>query len=163
MDEKERKVYEALESLGIPYTRHEHPAVYTVDEAKEYWENIKGLHSKNLFLRNKKGEKHYLAVLLDSRKISIKEMENKISDKELSFASPERLAKYLDLTPGAVSPFGLINDVERHVILILDRALIKADYVNFHPNINTVTITIKGKDFGKFIAWCGHQTIFLDL
>jgi len=102
--ENEEKVYEVLKKLGIPYTKHEHPPVYTVEQAEQYWEDIEGTHCKNIFLRNKKGKRHYLVILLSSKKADLKALERQLGEDRLSFASPERLMRYLRLEPGAVSP-----------------------------------------------------------
>jgi Ala-tRNA(Pro) deacylase len=110
--EKEQKVYRTLDKLDIPYVRHEHPPVYTVEEAEQHWENITGAHCKNLFLRNKKGNRHYLLVLDSSKRADLKTLEKQLGEDRLSFASPERLMRYLGLEVGAVSPFGLINDTQ---------------------------------------------------
>ena len=111
--EKERTVLDVLSNLQILYEIHHHPPVYTVEEAEEHWKSIKGTHCKNLFVRNKKGNRHYL-VILDSRKrADLRELNKQLGEDRLSFASPERLKRHLDLDPGSVSPFGLINDITR--------------------------------------------------
>lgn len=159
----EVKVYEVLNSLGIPYTRHEHPPVFTVEQAKEHWTHLSGAHCKNLFLRNKKGNRHYLVILLTSKQADLRLLNAKLNEDRLSFASAERLEKYLGLTPGAVSPFGLIHDSRKEVVVIVDRDLKQADRVNFHPNINTVTLGIKTADFERFLASTGNEVRFFDL
>ncbi|MGD2294361.1 MAG: prolyl-tRNA synthetase associated domain-containing protein [Candidatus Aminicenantes bacterium] len=154
--EKEKKVYEVLESLSIPFDVFYHSPVYTVEEAETHWENIKGTHCKNLFVRNKKGNRHYL-VILDSRKrADLKELNKQLGEDRLSFASPERMMRCLGLEPGAVSPFGLINDSSKEVQVVLDKDLNEADWVSFHPNVNTATVTIAFSDFEKFLKWCGN-------
>lgn len=159
----EVKVYEVLNSLGIPYIRHEHPPVFTVEQAKEHWTHLSGAHCKNLFLRNKKGNRHYLVILLTSKQADLRLLNAKLNEDRLSFGSAERLEKYLGLTPGAVSPFGLINDSQKEVVVIVDRDLKQADRVNFHPNINTVTLGIKTADFERFLASTGNEVRFFDL
>ncbi len=144
--ESERRVYEVLEKLGISFIRYEHPPVYTVEEAEKHWGNITGAHCKNLFLRNKKGSRHYLVILESSKQADLKSLTQKIGEDRLSFASDKRLMKYLGLETGAVSPFGLINDSD----------LQKAAKVNFHPNVNTATVGIEFSDFEKFLSWCGN-------
>ena len=159
----EVQVHEVLNSLGIPDTRHEHPPVFTVEEAKRHWTDLSGAHCKNLFLRNKKGNRHYLVILLTSKQADLRLLNAKLNEDRLSFGSAERLEKYLGLTPGAVSPFGLINDSRKEVIVIVDRDLNQADRVNFHPNINTVTLGIKTADFERFLASTGNEVRFFDL
>ncbi len=100
-------VYAALDALGIQYERHEHPPVFTSEEAAEHWANIPGTPCKNLFLRNKKGNRHYLVVLEISKQADLKHIARLVSDDRLSFGSPERLMAELGLTPGSVTPLGL--------------------------------------------------------
>jgi Ala-tRNA(Pro) deacylase len=159
--EMEQKVYEALERLNISCVRHEHPPVFTVEEAEQYWEDITGAHCKNIFLRNKKGNRHYLVILKHSKKADLKVLENQLGESRLSFASPERLMRYLGLEAGAVSPFGLINDSNKEVRIVIDLDLREEGRVNFHPNVNTVTVGIEMKDFEKFLLWCGNSVRYL--
>ncbi len=159
----EAKVYEVLKNLGIPYTRHEHPPVFTVEQAERHWTNISGAHCKNLFLRNKRGTRHYLVILLTSKKADLKQLNVKLKEDRLSFGSAERLQKYLGLEPGAVSPFGLINDSRKKVVVIVDQDLRRAERVNFHPNINSVTLGIETSDFERFLASTGNEVRFFEL
>lgn len=159
--EKEQKVYETLNKLDISYIRHEHPPVFTVEEAEQHWENITGAHCKNLFLRNKKGNRHYLVVLDSSKRADLKALEQQLGEDRLSFASPERMMRYLGLEVGAVSPFGLINDTQKEVQVIIDQDLKEADRINFHPNVNTATIGLSFSDFEKFLSFCGQPIRFL--
>jgi Ala-tRNA(Pro) deacylase len=160
---EETKVYEVLEKLGISYTRHEHPPVYTFDEAEKYWTDIKGVHCKNLFLRNKKGNHHYLVILEGSKHADLRKINAQLGDDRLSFGSPERLKRYLGLEPGSVSPFGLINDHDHSVEVVIDQDLSKASSVNFHPNVNTATIGISLADFDKFLSWAGSTVRYLQI
>ncbi len=159
--ENEQKVYAALDELGIEYTRYEHPPVYTVEEAQQYWKDIKGAHAKNLFLRNNKGNRHFLVVLEQSKSADLKDLSAKLAAGKLSFASERRLQEHLGLETGAVSPFGIINDEKKAVTLVLDRSLQKQESVNFHPNVNTATINLSFKDFEKFLKHCGNQIIYI--
>ena len=161
LSEKEKRVYDVLDELGISYIRHEHPPVYTVEEAEKQWTEIIGAHCKNLFLRNKKGNRHYLVILEASKVANLKSLNNLLGEDRLSFASENRLMKYLDLETGAVSAFGLINDKENHVKVVIDEDLKRAEAVNFHPNVNTATVGISFPDFEKFLAWCGNLIRYL--
>ena len=152
----EDRVYERLAELGIAYERHEHPAVATVEDAVQHWAGIDATHCKNLFLRNQKGNRHYLLIVPHLKVVNLRAVAEQIGDGRLSFASPERLMKYLRLTPGSVSPFGLINDRDRVVRVVLDRDLKSAERLGFHPNINTRTLVIGGADFLKFLAASGQ-------
>ncbi|MFZ2053685.1 MAG: prolyl-tRNA synthetase associated domain-containing protein [Candidatus Aminicenantales bacterium] len=159
----EAKVYEVLDSLGIPYTRHKHPPVFTVEQAERHWTNITGAHCKNLFLRNKKGNRHYLVILPIIKQADLRELNARLNEDRLSFGSPGRLRKYLGLEPGSVSPFGLIHDSRKEVIVIIDQDLKRAERVNFHPNINTVTVGIDTTDFERFLGWTGNEVRFFEL
>ena len=156
MTDIEAPLVARLRELGIAYTRHEHPPVATVEEASQHWAGIDATHCKNLFLRNQKGNRHYLVVLTASKKADLKAVADQIGDGKLSFGSPERLMTHLGLTPGSVSPFGLINDGEHAVRVALDRDFQTAARLAFHPNINTVTLTIAAADFKKFLDACGN-------
>ncbi len=161
ISEKETQVYEVLEQLGISYTRHEHPPVYTVEEAEKHWTTITGAHCKNLFLRNKKGNRHYLVILEASKVADLRALNRLLGEDRLSFASEQRLMRYLGLEPGAVSVFGLIHDAEDHVNVVVDEDLKKAGAVNFHPNVNTATIGISFSDFERFLSWCRNPARYL--
>ena len=156
MTTDEEAVYTVLGQLGLSYERHEHPAVFTVEQALEHWSGIEATHCKNLFLRNKKGDRHYLVVAEHSTPIDIGALAVRVGDNRLSFASAERLAAHLGLTPGAVSPFGLINDRAKTVRVLLDERLRAATRVGFHPNVNTSTVVLAFSDFERFLAWCGN-------
>ena len=159
--DKEARVYEILEELGIPFTWHEHPPVYTVEEAEKHWTEITGAHCKNLFLRNKKGNRHYLVILEASKAADLKALNKHLGEDRLSFASGERLMRYLGLEAGAVSPFGLIHDKVNHVQVVIDEDLKEAEALNFHPNVNTATIGLSFEDFEKFLIWSGNPFRYL--
>jgi Ala-tRNA(Pro) deacylase len=142
MEERERIVYDALNALNIPYERHEHPPVFTVEDAAVHWKGIKGAHCKNLFLRNKPGKRHYLVIAEFRRPINLPQLARTIGDSRLSFASDERLMAHLGVHPGEVSPFGLLAEGARSVIVLVDAGLKSEEFVNFHPNVNTATLTI---------------------
>jgi len=145
-------VYAALDTLGIPYERHEHPAVFHAEDASKYWNPIPGVQCKNLFLRNKKGDRHYLVVLEISKRADLREIVKLVGDDRLSFGSPERLMAELGLTPGSVSPFGLLNDADGSVRVLIDRDLKGADRLIFHPNINTASVVVSWVDLERFLA-----------
>ncbi len=157
MNDSEREVLAYLDALGIPYVRHEHPPVATVAEAERYWQNLRGAHCKNLFLRNNKGNRHYLVIAGASRRIDLKALTRTLGEDRLSFASAERLKRCLGLEPGSVSPFGLIHDTGQEVRVVVDAGLKAAEKVNFHPNVNTATLEISFGDFKKFLAGRGNR------
>ncbi len=146
-----------LAGLGLPFTRHEHPPVATVAEAEEYWGAIDALHAKNLFLRDAKGLRHFLVVLAATRRADLKALGETFGAGKLGFASPERLQTFLGLTPGAVSPFGLINDPAHLVEVAMDTALRSAERVAFHPNVNTATLVLTGEGFRRYLTSIGHE------
>jgi Ala-tRNA(Pro) deacylase len=156
-DARERRLLERLESLGIAYTRIDHPAVYTVEQARSHWSDLAGAHCKNLFLRNKKGSRHYLVILEDSKSADLRALTRLLGEDRLSFASPQRLERYLGLEPGAVSPFGLINDGEKQVRVLIDQDLKAAGMIYFHPNVNTATVGLSFADFERFLKDCGQD------
>jgi len=157
ISDNERKVYEVLEQLGIAYEQRSHKAVFTSEEADEVKLDLKGQHCKNLFVRNKQGNRHYLIIITHTKTADLKAVAREIGSSRLSFASEERLMKYLGLTPGSVGPFGLLNDSEKHVSVVLDEDLKNSDYICFHPNTNTATVSIRYEDFEKFLKWCGNS------
>jgi Ala-tRNA(Pro) deacylase len=156
MNSQEQVVQARLRELGITFERHEHPPVFTVEEAEQHWAGIDATHCKNLFLRNQKGTWHYLVIVKHSKRVDLRSVATQIGDGKLSFGSPDRLMKYLGLTPGSVSPFGLMNDHDRHVRVAIDRDLKSAARVSFHPNINTATLTLAFSDFQRFLSACGQ-------
>jgi Ala-tRNA(Pro) deacylase len=162
-DDVESHVAARLAELGIAFERHEHPPVATVDEAEQYWDGIDAAHCKNLFLRNQKGNRHYLVVLLHSKRADLRAVADQIGDGKLSFASPERLMAHLGLTPGSVSPFGLINNADRAVRVVLDRDLKSTARVSFHPNINTRTYVIATADLLRFLDVCGNSVQYVTI
>ncbi|MDD2397542.1 MAG: prolyl-tRNA synthetase associated domain-containing protein [Tissierellia bacterium] len=158
----ERELYYILEQLKIKYIRYEHKPVYTVEEADNLDIDIPGQHCKNLFLRNKKGNIHYLIIADSEKQIDLKSLSKQIGSTGLSFASEERLYKHLGLKPGAVTPFGLINDIEKNVIVLIDKKLTDKSIVNFHPNVNTATISVSYNDLERFIRWHENKFIYID-
>ena len=156
MAPEEAAVYDALSHLGVTFQRFEHPPVYTVEQALEHWAGIDAVHCKNLFLRNKKGDRHYLVVAAHTTTVDIAALAARVGEGRLSFASAERLAAHLGLTPGAVSPFGLINDPTGSVRVVLDKHLRSATRVGFHPNVNTATVVLAFTDFERFLAARGN-------
>ncbi|HPF94099.1 MAG TPA: prolyl-tRNA synthetase associated domain-containing protein [Tenuifilaceae bacterium] len=157
------EVYKTLQSLGISFTYHEHPPVPTVEEASKYWEGINSAHCKNLFFRNHKGNKHYLVVFDYRQTLAIKDLEQRLRQGKLTFASPKRMRKYLGLEPGSVSPFGLIHDTENHVHLFIDKNLRNAKHISFHPNLNTASLVLPIDGFMQYLSHVGNTYEFIEL
>jgi Ala-tRNA(Pro) deacylase len=156
-------VYDALARLGIDYDVHQHAPVFTVEEALVQWASIDAAHCKNLFLRNKKGTRHYLIVALHTTPVDLRALAARVGDDRLSFGSADRLARYLGLTPGSVSPFGLLNDTAHEVRVIVDASLRQATRIGVHPNVNTATIVLSARDLERFLDWTGNPVQFLEL
>lgn len=161
INEKEEKVYKILDKLNIRYTRYEHAPVFTIEQANKLNINMNSQQCKNLFIRNRKGNQHYLVILKESKNVDLKDLAFQIESTALSFASEERLYKFLGLTPGSVTPFGLINDNEKGVTVLIDKELTFSDNVSFHPNVNTTTIEISFKDFERYLKWCGNKVLYV--
>ncbi len=157
------ELYKILNELDIKFEYYEHPPVPTIEEAKKYWVDLKATHCKNIFFRNHKGNRHYLVILEHTQALNIHDLEKRLKQGKLSFASETRMIKYLGLKPGSVSPFGLINDKENHVYLFLDKNLRKSEKISFHPNINTASLVITFTDFEKFLDWTGNGYEYLEL
>lgn len=156
-----KSIYTVLDDLGIQYTEVKHPAIFTSAEAEAYWKDIPGIKTKNLVLRNRKGDTHYLAIAPVEKRVDLKRLAKELGEVQLSFASLERLLKHLGLTPGSVTPFGLMNNADRCVKVLLDTQVAQAEEQGFHPNINTATLSLKTKDLRKFLDWtgCSVQTV----
>lgn len=157
------KLYDILKDLTIPFDYIEHPPAPTIEIARQYWKDLEATHCKNLFFRNHKGNKHYLVILEHAQELDIHHLEKKLRQGKISFASAERMQKYLGVTPGSVSPFGLINDSENHVHVFLDEKLTKSERVSFHPNLNTASLVINFDDFVKFMNCAGNTYEFIRL
>ena len=161
MTPQETVVVERLGALGITFERYEHPPVATVEEAEAHWTSIGAMHFKNLFLRNQKGTRHYLVIVGHLKRANLRSIADQLGDGKLSFGSPERLMTHLGVTPGSVSPFGLIHDRDHAVRVAIDRDLTTADRVSFHPNINTVTFTLTRGDFETFLDTCRNTVQYI--
>ncbi len=161
--EGQKELYELLKELYIPFEYYEHPPAPTVSAAMEYWREIDAGKCKNLFLRNHKGNRHYLVILEHRNELAIHDLEKMLHQGKLSLASEKRLQKYLGLMPGSVSPFGLINDTDHHVHLFIDENLKSYEKISFHPNVNTATLVIRFEDFIRFLDYLGNTYDFLRL
>lgn len=162
---KEMRVYDLLDSLGIAYERADHPAAETM-EACEAVDRVlaPAVICKNLFLCNRQQTKFYLLMIREDKKFHTKEISSQINSARLSFAGPEKMAEYLDITPGSVSIMGLANDTENHVQLLVDEDVLAAEYVGCHPCINTSSLKLKTADLLKvFLPAVGHAPTFVHL
>ena len=151
-------LFSLLVKKNINYTLYNHPPLFTVDDSKRLRGKINGAHTKNLFLKNKKNN-FYLFSCLESTKIDLKTLKEKLNLGNISFAGEKYLHELLNVKPGAVTPFGLLNDSARKIKFFLDLKLNDFDSFNFHPLVNTATINIKRNDFYNFLK---TNTIKLD-
>lgn len=156
-------VYKVLDKLEICFEYYEHPPAPTAEIASQYWKDIEAAHCKNLFFRNHKGNRHYLVVFHYLQQISIKQLEEMLRQGKLTFASPERMMRYLNLKPGSVSPLGLIHDSTHHVTLFIDENLKKFERISFHPNDNTASLVISTSDFIRYLEFVKNDYSFLKL
>jgi Ala-tRNA(Pro) deacylase len=159
----QKELYNLFEKLGIQFEYHEHLPVATIEDAILHWKDYNSGRCKNIFFRNHKGNRHYLVILEHLRQLDIHDLEKRLRQGKLSFASDQRLKKYLGLEPGSVSPFGLINDNEKHVHLFIDEKLREFDRLAFHPNVNTATLVISKPDFLRFLDHTGNSYEFIKL
>lgn len=150
-------ILEVLKELNIEYELQEHKAVYTVDDLQDVFMEMEGIGCKNLFLKDAK-KKLFLYTLPDNKRADLKTLPEKINSKRLSFANENDLQEYLGLTPGSVTPLGIINDKGQKVTVVLDKEL-KNNKVLIHPNRNTATVSIRYADLIKFINHCGNEYI----
>ena len=149
-DEQEFLVINQLNKLKFDFYIFEHPPLKTVEDSKNLRGEIKGGHTKNLFLRDKK-KNNFLITTNEDQKIDLKNLEKKLGTSRLSFGSPDRLYEFLGVKPGSVSPFALINDHKKRVSFYIDKNLLNETILNFHPLTNNLTISLKTKDFERFL------------
>ena len=145
-----------LDALGILTTTVDHPAVFTVKESKRLRGDLLGAHTKNLFLKDKK-DRLWLVVALEDKDVDLKALRKEIGAAQLSFGKPDLLSRILGLEPGSVTPFGVINDTDRQVTVILDKGLLEFDTLNFHPLTNTATTQITPKGLLAFLSDTRHE------
>lgn len=161
--DRQQKVHEYLSGNGLAYDSYEHPEAPTIEIAKQYWRQDGSKHCKNLFFRNHKGNRHYLVVFDCEQNLAIHDLEKRLKQGKLSFASEQRMERWLGLRPGSVSPFGLINDTENHVHLFLDSNLRNETSLSFHPNDNRATVVIAQQDFRRYLDLVGNSYEWIEL
>ena len=144
------KLIEQLKNAKYNIEVHQHEALFTVEDSKKLRGNIGGLHSKNLFLKNKKNE-FFLISCEEAEIINLKEISKSLDLGNISFGKEEYLDQYLKIKPGSVSPFALLNDKDEKVNFYLEQTLYESKFINFHPLINTLTITIETIKFIEFM------------
>lgn len=148
-----------LTSQHIDYVLHEHPAVYTCEQARKYCAHIPGLACKNLLLMSRKSEKYFLIILPAEKRADMKHIARILDEKQLAFADPAALKNKLGLEPGAVSPFGLLNDTKHEIEVYIDKEVHEADILSFHPNRNTASLELSKNMFRKFLQIIKNKII----
>ena len=156
-------IYKFLDSINVSYERFDHPAVYTVSEAKKLSPEMDGASTKNLFLRDKKGIRHFLVVVPQDKQVDLKELSSILEASRLSFASPDRLKKYLGIEPGSVSILALLNDPEKTVEIFVDNELWNAEIILCHPLVNTSTLAITRDGIKQFLEKTGHNLMLVEI
>jgi Ala-tRNA(Pro) deacylase len=158
-----RAIERFLAAHGIAAARFEHPAVMTVEESDRLVPKLPAAKTKNLFLRDKKGARHLLCTVDAHRAVDLKRLGDVLGTGSLGFASAERLARHLGITPGSVSLLALVNDRAHAVEFVIDRALWEADAVQAHPLVNTATMCLTHADLERFLAATGHAPRVIDV
>lgn len=155
---RESTLYGRLRELGISWKTYEHQAVFTVEESSTVTDSLPGAHTKNLFLKDKKGGL-WLVVVRAHLRVDLPALAKQIGAPRFSFGSAELLIGTLGIAPGSVTPFALMNDREKKVRVVLDADMLKLDPVNFHPLRNDRTTAIRPDDLVRFVKACGHDPL----
>ena len=150
-------LYPLLHDWGVPYQKVDHPAVFTCEESDRLCPPMPGAHTKQLLLRDKKGKRHILAIVMHDKKVDIRGLGKILEAKDLSFASPERLKRLLGVEPGSVTPLGLIFDEKNEVEVIIDEDAWTIGQFRFHPLVNTATLVIDRQGFEVFLKHTKHS------
>lgn len=156
-------VEEFLKANNIEYVVHEHPAVFTCEEAQKHCSNVPGVASKNLFLRDDKKRRYFLVILSSKKRADLKNLAQLLGVKRVSFANDSELKEKLGLEPGAVSIFGLLNDSNLQVELFIDKDFYESSVVNFHPNRNTASVELKKEMLEKFLEIIEHKVNVINI
>ena len=162
--EKEQRVYDLLEKLDVPFVYVDHPAAATMDDLGEADAVLGAAICKNLLLCNRQCSEFYLLMIPGDKPFKTKYLSKQIGSARLSFAAPEYMERYLDITPGSLSVMGLMNDHDCHVQLLIDEDVLKGEYIGCHPCINTSSLRFKIEDLlKKIIPAMGHEPKFVTL
>lgn len=154
-------LFQFLDSLGIAHKTHQHQPVFTVAESTALRDAIAGGHTKNLFLKDKK-DQYFLLTVEENATVDLKTVHTLVGGaSKFSFGKPEKLMEYLGVIPGAVTAFGVFNDTEHNVTIVLDAELMKNDIINCHPLSNDATTSISRDDLVRFVEATGHKANIL--
>ena len=163
MQYKMEETIQFLSRHNIEYVLHKHMAVFTCEEAEANCGDIPGMACKNLLLRNRKKSRFFLLILPHDMQTAIKKFSLSVGEKNLSFANSDILMEKLGLTPGSVSPFGLLNDTENAVEVFIHQKVYNAEIITFHPNINTATLELTRGMFHEYLDKIEQQVTIIDL
>ena len=158
-----QQVANKLQELGIPFDVVEHPPAFTTEQADSYIEGIEGLRTKTMFLTNKKKTKYYLLIMDDRKSLDMDLFKDLVSANRIRMASADSLFEKMQLPPGTVSPFGLLNNPERDIQVYFDKDIVSEDTMTFHPNTNEKTIFLATQDLFKFLTHLGYDYQILEL
>lgn len=162
--QKELDTYEILQKLEMPFTGIDHEAAMTMEDLQSVESVLDVRVSKNLLLCNSQKTKFYLLIMPGDKKFLTKDLSKQINSARLSFADGKYMEKFLNITPGALSVFGLVFDKEKMVNLVIDKDILKDEYFGCHPCVNTSTIKIKTEDMlNKFLPFTNHEPVFVEL
>ena len=156
-------LYQFLADNKIEFERHDHPPVYTVADVERLVPTLPAVKTKNLFLRDKKGRRHFLVAVPAQKRVNIKALGAAIGAGRLSFGSPDRLKKHLGVEPGSVTVLATINDLENAVELFFDKVLWEEKLFQFHPLVNTSTLLISRENLRRFFELTGHEARLIDV
>ncbi len=163
-EEREVRVYEHLDSIGIKYTRADHEPAMTMEHCAEVDGILDVVMCKNLFLCNRQKTSFYLLLMPGDKPFRTKEFSGVLGISRVSFAGEEDMVRLLGLTPGSVSPMGLLNDIEGDVTLVIDRDVIKCQNIGCHPCVNTSSIKLSTSDFlERYLPSVKHSPIYVEL
>lgn len=162
-DEKESRVYEALQSLHIPYEHFTHGPAMTMADCEVVDAGKNAAHCKNLFLTNRQGTQFYLLLVVGDKPFQTKRISGQLGVSRLSFGTSEQLLHTLELMPGSVTPMGLLNDAAHTVRVLLDRDVADWENIIVHPNVNTASIVLKTADLLRFLEYCGNPVTYVDV
>lgn len=150
-------MFDFLDSHGIAYERVDHPPVFNCEQVRQFMPPISGAETKNLFLRDGKGRRHFLLSIPAAKSVDFKTLSSNLGIPGLGFASPERLKRYLDLAPGSVTLLGVVNDRSHEVEVWIDEEIWASEKILCHPLVNTSTLSVARGDLVKFFAITGHE------
>jgi Ala-tRNA(Pro) deacylase len=155
-------LFALLDRLDVEHSTIEHPPFFTVEEGRPWHDKIPGLHCKNLFIKDRKGG-IWLVVMPAEKRADLGWLEKALAAPRFSFARPDVLQEVLQLPPGAVTPFGLLNDTQRRVTVILDEEMLDSEWLNVHPLHNAASTTLRSADLLKFVRALGYAPVILRL